>query len=151
MRRPVHNPDAGLRHSHHIPITTDAQRCLKLRIAVSGSQGENVWDVITLFSLSLWVCYSVLRTGTLWLAVGYHAAFDFMQLLVIGTRNGSITPADHLLNATFQGPAWVTGGVLGTEASFLMYPSIALIFPYLWVRFRRKPLNGAAEAAPFQK
>jgi membrane protease YdiL (CAAX protease family) len=56
-------------------------------------KGENVWDVITLFSLSLWVCYSVLRTGTLWLAVGYHAAFDFMQLFVIGTRNGSITPA----------------------------------------------------------
>lgn len=99
-------------------------------------QGENLWDVITLVSLSLWVCYTVLRTGTLWLAVGYHAAFDYMQLFVIGTKNGNETPVNHLLNASFQGPAWITGGVLGTEASFLMFPSIALMFLYIRWRFR---------------
>ena len=98
-------------------------------------EGENVWDVITLVSLGLWACYSVLRTGTLWLAVGYHASFDYMQLFVIGTKNGSVEPVNHLLNASFQGPAWVTGGVLGTEASFLMYPSIALLFLYTRWRF----------------
>lgn len=96
--------------------------------------GENVWDLITLVSLGIWLCYSVLRTGSLWLAAGYHAAFDFMQLFVIGTRNGSITPVDHLLSTSFQGPAWVTGGILGTEASFFMYPSIALMFLYIWWR-----------------
>ncbi|HVA33897.1 MAG TPA: CPBP family intramembrane glutamic endopeptidase [Candidatus Baltobacteraceae bacterium] len=95
-------------------------------------QGENVWDVITLVSLSLWVCYSVLRTGTLWLAVGYHVAFDYMQLFVIGTKNGNLVPVNHLLDVTFSGPAWITGGVLGTEASFLMYPIIALMFVYVW-------------------
>jgi uncharacterized protein len=98
--------------------------------------GENVWDVITLLSLGLWLCYSVLRTGTLWMAVGYHVAFDYMQLFVIGTRNGNVEPADHLLRASFQGPSWVTGGVLGTEASFLMYPLIALMFLYVRWRFR---------------
>jgi hypothetical protein len=102
-------------------------------------QGENLWDVITLVFLSLWLCLSVLRSGTLWMAVGYHAAFDFMQLFVIGTKNGDVVPVNHLLNASFPGPSWVTGGVLGTEASFLMYPSIALMFAYLWWRFRRKP------------
>ena len=100
-------------------------------------QGENVWDVITLVSLSLWVCYSVLRTGTLWLAVGYHVAFDYMQLFVIGTKNGDLVPVNHLLDVTFSGPAWVTGGVLGTEASFLMYPLIALMFAYVWWRYRQ--------------
>ncbi|MBV8331569.1 MAG: CPBP family intramembrane metalloprotease [Candidatus Eremiobacteraeota bacterium] len=100
-------------------------------------QGENVWDVITLVSLSVWVCYSVLKTGTLWLAVGYHVAFDFMQLFVIGTKNGSLTPVDHLLDVTFSGPAWVSGGVLGTEASFFMYPAIALMYVYIWWRGRR--------------
>jgi uncharacterized protein len=99
-------------------------------------EGENVWDVITLVSLGLWACYSVRRTGTLWLAVGYHVSFDYMQLFVIGTKNGNVEPANHLLDASFQGPAWVTGGVLGTEASFLMYPSIALLFLYTRWRFR---------------
>jgi uncharacterized protein len=102
-------------------------------------QGENIWDVITLISLSLLMSYSILRTGTLWFAVGFHAAFDYMQLFVIGTPNGSEIPAGRLLNVTFNGPAWLTGGVLGTEASFLMYPAIALLWLYVWWRYRNNP------------
>jgi hypothetical protein len=74
------------------------------------------------------------------LSPGYHAAFDYMQLFVIGTRNGNVEPVNHLLSTSFQGPDWVTGGVLGTEASFLMYPSIVLMFVYIgWRRFNRQP------------
>jgi len=103
--------------------------------------GENIWDVITLVSLSLMVCYSVLKTGTLWFAVGFHAAFDYAQLFVIGTPNGARVPQGALLDASFHGPAWLTGGELGTEASFLMYPTIALAWLYIWWRFRGPPLS----------
>lgn len=103
-------------------------------------RGENVWDLVSLVSLGIWACYSVLRTGSLWLAAGYHAAFDFMQLFVVGTPNGTITPVHHLLHTSFQGPAWITGGALGTEASFFMYPSIVLMYLYIgWRRFPRSP------------
>jgi membrane protease YdiL (CAAX protease family) len=102
-------------------------------------QGENIWDVITLVSLSLLISYSILRTGTLWFAVGFHIAFDYMQLFVIGTPNGALTPVGRLLNVRFTGPAWLTGGVLGTEASFLMYPAIALLWLYVWWRYRANP------------
>jgi membrane protease YdiL (CAAX protease family) len=98
--------------------------------------GENIWDVITLVSLSLMLCYSVLRTGTLWFAVGFHIAFDYAQLFIIGTPNGARVPQGALLDASFHGPAWLTGGELGTEASFLMYPIIALAWLYIWWRFR---------------
>ncbi len=109
--------------------------------------GENVWDVITLVSLSLWLCYSVLRTGTLWFAVGFHIAFDYVQLFVIGTPNGSRIPVGRLLDATFQGPAWLTGGVLGTEASVLIYPLIALLWLYVWWRFRPPARASAVKTA----
>jgi hypothetical protein len=98
--------------------------------------GENIWDVITLVSLGLMVCYSVLKTGTLWFAVGFHAAFDYAQLFIIGTPNGARVPQGALLAASFNGPAWLTGGGLGTEASFLMYPIIALAWLYIWWQFR---------------
>lgn len=101
--------------------------------------GENLWDVITLVSLSLVMSYSVLKTGTLWFAVGFHIAFDYMQLFVIGTPNGSEVPVGRLLDVTFNGPAWLTGGVLGTEASFLMYPLIAALWLYVYWRFRERP------------
>lgn len=108
--------------------------------------GENLWDVITLVSLSLLMCYSVLRTGTLWFAVGFHVAFDYMQLFVIGTPNGAQVPVGRLLNVRFAGPDWLTGGVLGTEASFLMYPMIALLWFYIWWRFPAQPRPVPANA-----
>ncbi len=98
--------------------------------------GENIWDVITLVSLSLMMSYSVLRTGSLWFAVGFHVAFDYMQLFVIGTPNGSRFPVGRLLDVRFDGPWWLTGGALGTEASFLMYPAIALLWLFVWWRYR---------------
>ncbi len=98
--------------------------------------GENLWDVITLVSLSLLMCYSVLRSGTLWFAVGFHVAFDYMQLFVIGSPNGNRVPQGRFLDVSFNGPDWPTGGVLGTEASFLMYPLIALAWLYVWWRYR---------------
>lgn len=103
--------------------------------------GENVWDVITLVAFSLLCCYSVLKTGTLWFAVGLHIAFDFMQLFVIGTPNGEQVPVGRLLNVTFNGPAWLTGGVLGTEASWLMYPGFVLAFLYVGWRYRGQELT----------
>lgn len=108
--------------------------------------GENVWDVITLVTISILLCYSVLRTGTLWFAVGFHVAFDDMQLFVIGTPNGDQIPQGRLLDVTFDGPAWLTGGVLGTEASVLMYPLIALAFAY--VHWRYRPAAATGEAPP---
>ena len=98
--------------------------------------GENIWDVITLVAFSLLCSYGVLRAGTLWFAVGLHAAFDFMQLVVIGTPNGGQLPVGRLLNTTFNGPAWINGGSLGTEASWLMYPAFVLAFLYVTWRYR---------------
>jgi membrane protease YdiL (CAAX protease family) len=106
--------------------------------------GENIWDVITLMSLSLLLCYSVRKTGSLWFAVGFHTAFDYMQLFVIGTPNGARIPQGRLLDSSFAGPAWLTGGVLGTEASFLMYPAIALLWVYLWWRYRGRDLRSSS-------
>jgi uncharacterized protein len=97
--------------------------------------GENIWDCISIFSFGMLVCFTVLRTGSLWFGVGLHAAFDFMQFFVVGTRNGGQVPVAHMLNTSFPGPAWVNGGALGTEASVLMYPLFVVAFVYVALRF----------------
>jgi len=106
--------------------------------------GENLYDVVSLIGFSLLVCYTVLRTGSLWFAVGMHAAFDFTQFFLIGTQNGSQIPVGRLLDVSFPGPAWLTGGVLGTEASVLMYPLFVLAFVYVSLRFRSRPCEPQA-------
>jgi hypothetical protein len=99
---------------------------------------ENAMDIGMIFVLGLVLCLSVRRTGSLWWAVGWHTAFDFGQLFLIGTRNGGQTPVGHLLNATFPGPAWITGGELGTEASGFMVPAAIATFIYVGWFLRRR-------------
>lgn len=97
--------------------------------------GENAIDIANIVLLGLLLCLTLQRTGSLWLAAGFHCSFDFMQFFVIGTRNGGEQPVGHLLNVSFPGPAWANGGPLGTEASYFMLPTIALLFLYIALRF----------------
>jgi CAAX protease family protein len=84
------------------------------------------------------LCISVRITGSLWWAVGWHAAFDFGQLFIIGTPNGGRIPQGRLFDVTFQGPAWITGGELGTEASYFMIPATIATFFYVYFFLRRQ-------------
>ncbi|HTA39422.1 MAG TPA: CPBP family intramembrane glutamic endopeptidase [Candidatus Acidoferrales bacterium] len=97
--------------------------------------GENFIDIFNIIALGFLMAITVWRTGSLWLAVGFHFTFDFMQFFVIGTRNGGATPVGTLLSASFPGAAWVNGGALGTEASYLMLPAIALLYVYVLWRY----------------
>jgi membrane protease YdiL (CAAX protease family) len=103
---------------------------------------ENAIDIGNIMLLGLLLCLTLQRTGSLWLAAGFHFSFDFMQFFVIGTRNGGAQPVGHLLSVSFPGPAWANGGPLGTEASYFMLPAIALVFAYVLVRYpKTQPLQ----------
>lgn len=103
---------------------------------------ENFVDIFNIVVLGILTCLMLRRTGSLWLAVGFHAAFDFMQFFVIGTRNGGNTPVGVLFKTSFPGPAWVNGGPLGTEASYFMFPVMAALYAYVLLRYREdQPLQ----------
>jgi membrane protease YdiL (CAAX protease family) len=78
--------------------------------------------------LGLFMCFTLRRTGSLAFAIGFHAAFDFANLFVWSGQNAGEYAIGHLLQTSWQGPRWVTGGLLGPEASRLVFPVIALMF-----------------------
>lgn len=96
---------------------------------------ENFIDIFNIIALGLILCFTLRRTGNLWLAAGFHTAFDFMQFAVIGTRNGGAQPVGTVLHASFPGPAWINGGPLGTEASYFMLPVMLLMIVYIHYRY----------------
>ena len=106
---------------------------------------ENTIDIGMIFALGLIICISVRITGSLWWAVGWHAAFDFGQLFIIGTRNGGSVPQGRLFDVTFPGPAWITGGELGTEASYFMIP--AVLGTLIYVIWFLRPRSRASQSA----
>ncbi len=105
-------------------------------LAHAGKMGENWIDFASIAFIGFTMALAFLRTGSLWLAAGFHVAFDYMQFFVIGTKNGSQAPIGTLFHATFNGPAWVNGGALGTEASYFVFPvTLAMLAFVLW-RYR---------------
>jgi len=107
---------------------------------------ENLIDITIIVAIGLALCLSVRSTGSLWWATGFHAAFDFGQFFLIGTKNGGSPPVGHLLDVSFPGPAWITGGELGTEASGFMIPAALAILIFTGC-FQKKPAHRSKVAS----
>lgn len=94
---------------------------------------ENVVGSVTVVMFGLLLCLFLRRTGNLWCAVGFHAAYDWGQMLY-GVPDSGIVPYHNLLNAAFHGPHWLTGGAVGPEASVLT-PIALLVVALIFSRY----------------
>jgi len=87
--------------------------------------------------LALFLCLAVRRTGDIGLAAGFHAAFNFAALFLFGgsnSGNGGQPISGRLLDASFDGPQWLTGGPTGLEASVFVFVVLAIVFPLFHLR-----------------
>lgn len=83
--------------------------------------------------IGLFFCFTVRRTGTLWFAVGMHASWDWGESFVYSVPDsGSMVPG-HLLNPSFHGSPWLTGGSVGPEGSILLFVVLVIV----WLIFDR--------------
>lgn len=84
--------------------------------------------------------FALRRTGNLWLAVGWHASFDFGETFLFSVRDSGMLFPGHLSEASLHGPAWLTGGDVGPEASvyaFIIMLASALVIHVLYPAKRR--------------
>jgi len=88
--------------------------------------------------LGLFLCFTLRRTGSLAFAIGFHSAFDFANLFVFSGQNAGEYAIGHLLDTNWQGPQWLTGGLLGPEASWMVFPVIAGMFAIFHLLYRQK-------------
>jgi len=89
-----------------------------------GNEGETVLGIIAAGLLGLALSYSLLKTGSLWFALGFHASWNFSQSFVFGFNNSGGKPPASLLTATVDGSPLLTGGTTGPEASLLVLPAL---------------------------
>lgn len=58
-------------------------------------------------------------TRRLWLAIGIHTGWNFAQAGIFSSDVSGTGDTAGLLTATWEGPAWLTGGDMGVEASVI--------------------------------
>ncbi|MGH9727611.1 MAG: lysostaphin resistance A-like protein [Candidatus Acidiferrales bacterium] len=78
--------------------------------------------------IGFFFCFTLRRTGTIWFAVGLHAAWDYGETFVYGVPDSGFVAPGHLLNTSLHGPGWLTGGKVGPEASIACFIVISLLF-----------------------
>jgi membrane protease YdiL (CAAX protease family) len=112
-------------------------------LAHSGNPGESRFGLLSVVFFALLFCLFLRRTGNLWLAVGFHAGWDWGQTFFYGVRDSGIAPYHNLLNSEFHGSHWITGGTVGPEAS-IFTPIVLVIVGIVFARICRENLYVAS-------
>jgi CAAX protease family protein len=87
-----------------------------------------------LVGVLLAICY--LRTRALWLPLGIHFAWNFVQGYVLGLPVSGMAFPHGILQAKIYGPFWLSGGAYGPEGSILCLGVIAVGTAYFFVSKR---------------
>lgn len=93
-----------------------------------GNPGESWIGGLSAGLIGFFFCFTLRRTGTIWFAVGLHAAWDYGETFIYGVPDSGLVAPGHLLNSSFHGPRWLTGGEVGPEASVFCFVVILLMF-----------------------
>ena len=105
--------------------------------------GEGIVGALSVFAIGMFLCLTLRRTGDLWLAIGWHAAFDFGETYFYSVPDSGLVTPGHLFAASLHGPRWLTGGTVGPEGSVFSFAMLAVTF----VVFNRiyRPRTDAAQ------
>jgi membrane protease YdiL (CAAX protease family) len=90
------------------------------------NRGEDKIGALSVFVIGMFLCLTLWRTGNLWFAVGLHAAFDWGETFLFSVPDSGLVAPGHLLNSSFHGPMWLTGGSVGPEGSVMAFAVVAL-------------------------
>jgi len=107
---------------------------------------ESAMDIAAIVCFGLFLCLTRRRTGSLWFAVGFHAMWNYAAMALYAapnTGNGGRSIPGHLLDVEYRGPAWLTGGVCGIEASVFTFVALGAMS----VLFARRSMREGTTAA----
>ena len=95
--------------------------------------GEAKTGLVAAGLIGFFFCLTLRRTGSLWWAIGFHMSWDWGESFFYSVPDSGGMVPGHLLNSSFHGPVWLTGGSVGPEGSLLIFVLLAL----MWVLFDR--------------
>lgn len=109
-----------------------------------GANAAGVFELVASGALLAWI---VIRTGSLWFAIGYHVAWNVVAAHFFGLVTSGLSLGTSAFATTLTGPAWLTGGAYGFEASPVTGALDILCLSSALLLSRRVPRAG--EAIPY--
>lgn len=113
----------------------------------SSNPGESPVGLFSAGAIGLVFCLSLWYTGSLWWAVGFHAAWDWGESYFYGTSDSGLVARGHLFGEHPLGKILWSGGATGPEGSLLVVPLLIIIVLAMWLWWGRRvesPFAGSA-------
>lgn len=96
-----------------------------------GNRNESPIGLLEIFTGGCLMYYAFDRTGSFWTVWAMHFSWNFIMNGVLGLANsGQAIPG--FIRPVVSGPAWLTGGATGPEASVLAVGFDLLLLLLLW-------------------
>ncbi|MEI9904500.1 MAG: CPBP family intramembrane glutamic endopeptidase [Asticcacaulis sp.] len=121
--------DPGARHQLHHRRPDHGRALLLCPHAQSGRNPDRPRRSLragVLLSVSIW------RTGTVWWAIGFHAAWDWAQSYVYGVADSGLVAKGALMTTHAMGPTWLSGGTTGPEGSIVSIAVTVVAAIVIW-------------------
>jgi membrane protease YdiL (CAAX protease family) len=109
------------------------------------NHGESALGLSLVVAAGMVFCILLRASGSLWMGIGFHAAWDWAQSFFYGTPDSGMLAQNHFLLSHAAGNARFSGGEAGPEGSALAAPvMIAGLLALIWVC--RRPGRAAPAA-----
>jgi uncharacterized protein len=100
--------------------------------------GETPVGLFAAGAIGLVFCLSIWYTGSLWWAVGFHAAWDWGESYFYGTSDSGLIARGHLFGEHPVGKLLWSGGLTGPEGSLLIIPLLLIAALAMWLWWGRQ-------------
>jgi membrane protease YdiL (CAAX protease family) len=146
----VRTMDPGNRHSHAIGfwVTAGVFSVLLFMLVHTGNAGETAAGIVAVGLAGLVFVFSLWRTGSLWWAIGMHAAWDWAQSYFYGTADSGTISQGRLLATHPTGSKLLSGGTDGPEGSVLVIPTLLLVMVVIHLTLPRRAYALTADQSP---
>ena len=107
---------------------------------------ENWVGAASVMGFGLFACLTLRRTGSLWFAIGFHAACDYAETFLYSVPDSGMRAVGQLSHSSLHGSRWLTGGKVGPEGSVLDFIAMLLafvIFAWLYPPQKSEPQDQA--------
>lgn len=106
--------------------------------------GYNAISALNIVLIAYVFSWATLRTGNLYFAMALHLSWNLVQGYVFGVSVSGKIP-QGLYPVTLEGPAWLTGGSFGLEASILTTVVLGLVCAGIVLVTFTKPRGGTQQ------
>jgi membrane protease YdiL (CAAX protease family) len=96
----------------------------------------SIVGIVNILLIGLAFAYMFIKTGSLWMPIGYHIIWNFVQGNIYGIAVSGMGQASSLMKYTPAGPDILTGGAFGAEGGLICTAITLALLAYLRYVYR---------------